>query len=33
MTYATLLVHLDVDHPNETRLTIAGEPLSSSMPG
>jgi nucleotide-binding universal stress UspA family protein len=25
MTYATLMVHLDVDHPNDTRLRIAGE--------
>jgi nucleotide-binding universal stress UspA family protein len=25
MTYATLMVHLDVDHPNDTRLRLAGE--------
>src|SRR5262249_20392496 len=25
MTYATLMVHLDVDQPNHARLTIAGE--------
>src|SRR5262245_58880035 len=25
MSYATLMVHLDVDHPNDARLRLAGD--------